>query len=71
MATMCHRYSVIAPALPAATTAQTRGRRAQRPTAAAAAANAHDIQTQCIASTTVGGATLDTFSAPVTTSETS
>ena len=71
MAGMCHRYSVIAPALPRATTRQTRRRCAHRWIDPAATTNALDIHTHCIARTSVGGDTLDTRSAPVTTSDTS
>ena len=52
---MCQRYSVIAPELPMAVSHHTRGRRAHRATAGAAAmANAH-IMIACPASSSDGG----------------
>ena len=52
---MCHRYSVIAPELPIAVSHHTRGRRAHRAIAGAAAiANAHSM-IACPASSSDGG----------------
>ncbi|KUH88851.1 hypothetical protein AU186_19810 [Mycobacterium sp. GA-1999] len=69
IATMCQRYSVIAPPFPIATTYQTRGRSAHRRIAPAQPMKTADIQVQCNASSSVGGDTFDRCSVPVTTSE--
>ena len=55
---MCHRYSVIAPELPIATSHHTRGRCAHRAIAGAAAIATAHIMTACPASSADGGVML-------------